>query len=299
MTMILRRYIALGALALLLSSCGSQPAGDTQEYDDYNPADANTQNNSSGDSSDGQSLDCMPNLDGTLESSEFEPVLGVEASYIVSPPGETRQVDLEGEETPTGDRRWDWSYTTESSRDVDIVARDIDDKWYADEFPDDTFVLPLQLSGETEAVYRKTDDQMQLLGLASSEENPDEGQTLLTYEEPVVVYKFPLEAGDEWISTGDVNNGTFEGKPYGGTDTYEVDVRAKGEMKLPNFTFEQVFRIDTKITTNAAAGGTAERRQVSFVAECFGEVARARSRDGVKKPNFDEAAEVRRLGTRQ
>jgi hypothetical protein len=282
-------------LALSVAACGSQPTGETQQYRDYNPADANTQ-----DSPDGQSLDCVPNLDGTLASSEFEPVLGVEARYVVSPPNETRQVDLAGQETPTGDRRWDWSYETSSSRQIQIAAEPIDDQWYADRFPDDAFALPFRLSGSKEGVYRKTDDQMLLLGLVSSEENPSEGKTRLVYREPVVVYKFPLEVGDEWVSKGEVRNGVFEGqKPYSGSDLYEIEVRAKGEMKLPNFTFDEVFRVDTKVTARADAGGTVRRRQVSFLAECFGEVARARSSDGVTKANFEEAAQVRRLGTRR
>ena len=43
-------------------------------------------------------------------------------------------------------------------------------------------------------------------------------------------------------------------------------------------------------------GASVSRRQVSFLFECFGEVARATSRDDEQAVDFTTAAEVRRLG---
>ncbi|MFB6263661.1 MAG: hypothetical protein ABEL76_08580, partial [Bradymonadaceae bacterium] len=75
-------------------------------------------------------------------------------------------------------------------------------------------------------------------------------------------------------------------------------VVASGAMKLPDLTFDQVHRVDTEVVTQPAAGKSTARRQVSFLAECAGEVARATSptlEDGTPPKNFERASEVRRL----
>lgn len=273
-------------IAALLVACSGQPSGEDTDYDPYQRPDA-------------AQLECVPNLDGRVDADELQPALGVEANYIVSPAGETRTVDLKGESKSGKGRLWDWSATNQQDQKLGISAREIDGKWYADSFPNGEFALPIDLSGETEGVYRGTDAKMLLLGVASKKKNPSSGKTLLKYESPVEVYRFPVKKGDKWVSTGKVNDGTLRGAPYAGKDVYRVEVKAVGEMKLPNFTFEQVHRVDTQVTVQPAAGKSVARRQVSFLAECFGEVARATSKDGVTKDNFTTAAEVRRLGTQE
>lgn len=274
----------LAALLALVAGgpfgCGPRPEGEEEDYDPYERPDVGE-------------LDCVPNLDGKVSADELQPALGVAAKYLVSPSGSRRSVDLGGEMN-NGTRIWDWSRERDSDQSAEIVARGIEDAWYADSFPDGDFALPVDLAGSIDGIYRTTDSKMLLLGLASREESPDEGKTLLPYESPVDVYRFPIEEGQQWVSTGEVENGTLRGVTYSGTDTYRVEVPAVGEMQLPDFGFEQVHRVDTQVTVEAP-GGTVQRRQVSFIAECFGEVARATSPDGVTKQNFDEAKEVRRL----
>lgn len=279
------KVLIIFGIYLLGVGCGPQPTGSDTNYDPYERPDA-------------EPLQCVPDLDGEIAADEFEPAIGVAASYLVSPAGQTRSVDLVGQKKE-GKRVWDWSRTRQSDQSLEIAAESIDEKWYAGSFPDGQFSLPVDLSGRTEGIYRKTDSRMFLLGLASRRESPGTGKTLLVYEEPVVVYKFPVKTGRQWVSVGNVNDGTLRGSPYAGRDTYEVKVQAVGEIKLPNFTFEQVHRVDTKVTVQPAAGKSVARRQVSFVAECFGEVARATSEDGVTEKSFEEAAEVRRLGVRR
>jgi hypothetical protein len=60
--------------------------------------------------------------------------------------------------------------------------------------------------------------------------------------------------------------------------------------------FTQVHRISTRVTVQPSSGPAVTRRSVSFVFECFGEVARATSRDGEAASDFRVAQEVRRLG---
>lgn len=271
-------------LALVLvagSACRAQPSGADADYQPFD-----------GGGTDAAALDCMPDLNGKIEADEFSPALGVPVNYLVSPPGKTREIDLEGG-TQGDERVWDWSEEYEDDRSLEIAAEPVGDKWYAEHFPNGEFVLPVDLGGDSEGIYRTTDSQMQLLGLASAEEDP---KTLLPYEDPVVVYRFPVEVGQEWVSVGRVEDGTFQNAPYTGRDTYRIEVSARGTMKLPEVTFDQVHRVDVELVQEPAAGQTTSRRQVSFLAECYGEVARARSQDGVTKRNFETAAEVRRLG---
>lgn len=276
--------VVLAALLALVAGgpvgCGPRPEGEEEDYDPYERPDVGE-------------LECVPNLDGKVSADELQPALGVAAKYLVSPSGSRRSVDLEGEMN-NGTRTWDWSRERDSDQSAEIVARGIEDAWYADSFPNGDFALPVDLAGSIDGIYRTTDSKMLLLGLASREESPDEGKTLLPYESPVDVYRFPIEEGQQWVSVGDVENGKLRGVTYSGKDTYRVEVGAVGEMRLPDFGFEQVHRVDTQVTVEAP-GGTVQRRQVSFIAECFGEVARATSPDGVTKQNFDEAKEVRRL----
>jgi hypothetical protein len=95
---------------------------------------------------------------------------------------------------------------------------------------------------------------------------------------------------------GEVRDATLRGLPHASRDTYEVRVDAAGRLELPDFTFTQVHRVRTRVTLAPAAGVTTTQRQVSFLFECLGEVARATSRPDEAEDDFTVAAEVRRLG---
>jgi hypothetical protein len=133
-------------------------------------------------------------------------------------------------------------------------------------------------------------------GFASAEENGPEGKTLLVYAQPVALYRYPLEVGKTWVTVGQVSNGTLRGLPYAGRDTYTITVESSGRLDLPDLTFTQAMRVKTNVTAEPAVGAPVTRRQTGFVFECFGEVARATSRDGETQDDFTQAAEVRRLG---
>ena len=75
-----------------------------------------------------------------------------------------------------------------------------------------------------------------------------------------------------------------------------LDFDAMGAIDLPQLTFDQVHRVRTKVTVEPAVGATVVRRQVSFFAECFGEVARVTSQNDEPEADFTTAAELRRLG---
>ncbi len=246
-----------------------------------------------------QPLPCLPNLDGQIDANELAPVLGVTATYLVSPAGKERMVDVAGVVDKDGKLTFP-AFAVDYADDgaVGLAASALGGKWYAASFPGltDPFVTPIDVADRTEGVYTHDATGFYLHGVASSTENPAEGKTLLVYTSPVKLYEFPLRPGAAWTSTGEVKNGTFRGLPYAGRDTYDVKVDAAGTLPLPDFTLTQALRVRTLVTVAPAAGMTTTERQVSFLFECLGEAARATSDPNEPNENFTQASEMRRLG---
>ena len=228
-------------------------------------------------------LPCLPNLDGQIDAAELHPATGVAATFLVSPPGTTRPVDLVGRVDAAGKRIWDWSAGAAQDLQASLTATPLQGKWYAASFPAGQFTTPIDAAGTTE-------------GIASKDENPAEGKTLLVYHAPVAVLQFPIKPGAAWTSVGDSTNVIIRGFPDATHDTYDVKVDAVGTLVLPEFTLTQVMRVRTTATVTPSVGVTTSTRQASFLFECFGEVARATSKVNEPNEDFDTAAEIRRLG---
>ncbi len=241
-------------------------------------------------------LDCLPNLDGTIDSHEVKAVLGVPVKYLVSPSGKDRPVDVVGAVDGAGHRLWKMDVDLADDQSITVSASALVGKWYAASFPGGQFVAPFDAAARLEAVYAQDDTALFLLGLASKDPSPTEGKTLLVYTTPIAVFRFPLTPGKSWVSTSVVSNATVRGLPYAGTDTYEVVDDATGELDLVDLKFTQAHRVRTKVTTAPSAGANVVTQQVSFVFECFGEIARATSKQGEPNADFTTAAEVRRFG---
>lgn len=240
-------------------------------------------------------LGCLPNLDGRIERSELAPAFGVPVSVLVSPTGETREVNLAGVDDG-GEIYWDFGSDYASDRITQPVATPIASAWFASSFPGDAFFVAYDPGATIMGVYRIDDAGLYLLGLASAEMDPAEGRTLLVYATPIVVLQLPLVPGASWVSVGEVTNGTLRGLPYAGMDTYTSRVAAEGQLVLPQITFQHAMRVTTQVVVSPAAGAPVTRRQSSFVFECFGEVARMTSLDGETSDDFTTAAEMRRFG---
>lgn len=239
-------------------------------------------------------LSCVPNLDGRIDASELTPALGVPISYLI---GQDRTVDLTGAIDDLNRRVWRLDGSPNDPV-ATLAARAAADQWYADSFPGDAVAVPLDLAGAIDGVYRHDADAgtFTLLGVASTEPDPPAGRTLWAYDAPILLYRFPLEDGDAWTSVANVRDGLVNGLPYAARDTYEVSVDGTGRLVLPDLTFTQALRVRTHVVIQPAVGASVTRRQVSFLFECFGEVARATSADGEQDPDFDTAAELRRVG---
>lgn len=243
-----------------------------------------------------QKLSCVPNLDGVIDASELGPDIGVPLSYLVSPPGTERTVDVAGTVDANGNHHWDMSIDYASDQVAHIEAASISGKWYASSFPSSAFVVPFDAADTTEQILSEDDHALSLLGLASHDPNPSSGKTLLVYQAPVTLLTFPLKPGVKFTSTGTIVNGMLDGLPYAGKDVYSVADDAIGELVLPQVTFSQVHRVRTTVTNEPAVGKTTSQEQVSFYFECFSEVARITSLPNETKANFTTASQVRRLG---
>ncbi len=274
---------ALLASAVALAGCGDNQTHPTPEHEGY------------GDAGD-VPLSCMPNLDGRIDAAEMQATLDVPVSFLVSAAGAKRAVDVAGVVDDAGKRTWDWSDDVASDRTVSLAATTLGGKWYAESFPTGKFVTPMDAGGTLEGVYSEDDKTFWLHGIASAQKDPKGGRTLLVYQPPIALYRFPIEVGASWVSAGQVTNGTIKGLPYAGKDIYEVKDDGTGQLVLHDVTFSQVHRVRTKVTLAPATGASLVTRQVSFLFECFGEVARATSVNGETLDDFTTASEVRRLG---
>ena len=102
-------------------------------------------------------LGCVPNLDGLIEARELEPTIGTPVSFLVSPAGEERTVDLVGVPIGDGDTRWDLGTDFGSDRVARIVALDPTVAWYGGDFPTAEVAVPTDPGGATDALYRLDD----------------------------------------------------------------------------------------------------------------------------------------------
>jgi hypothetical protein len=241
-------------------------------------------------------LTCLPNLDGKITAEEMQAVIGVSATYFVSAEGSAPSVNLQGQDGPDGVKLWDFSARAASDAQVALAAQPLAGKWYADQFPTGDFVVAFDTAGTLEAIYRKDEQRFDLLGLASADPDPPRGRTLMVYQAPIMLYQFPIEVGQQWVASSTVVEATLNGLPYAGRDTYEVSVEAIGDIKLPELTFRKVLMARTRVTLQPSVGVSVTQQQISFLFECYGEVARVTSAPGEQAEFFTQAQSLRRLG---
>lgn len=238
-------------------------------------------------------IGCTPNLDGSLTSGELVAAIGVPARYRLS---FDQSIDPQGQITASGKRLWDWGWSSAGEQALTIAAEDIQGKWYAADFAGGQFTTPFDLEGKLDAVYAKDDKGLWLMGLVSRQPKPASGVTRLRYDPPVLAVKLPLSAGDTWTSVGNVKNGAFNGLPYAGKDTYRYKVAASGGLVLTDLAVDQVLQVAVEVTLEPVVGKASTTRQISFFAECLGEVARAVASGDETAELFTKAAQLRRLG---
>jgi len=226
-------------------------------------------------------LSCVPNLDGVLSRDEMPTLLSTEVDYLIS---RGTAVDLSDDEI-------DLSAEYDGEAKQAVTAEPIAGQWFASDFPADGIVVQLSRIGDTFAILRSTENAISLLGIASELED----HTLLKYQSPIDLYRFPMREGDSWQQESAVL-GTLASVPYNGSDQYRVAVGSRVSVSLPHLRFTSARRVQTSITSDSgAAGVVVTRQQVSLLSECFGEVTRVVSQDNESATNFTTAAELWRF----
>jgi hypothetical protein len=229
---------------------------------------------------------CVPDRDGTITAAELPIAVGVTAPYYS---GTSRTVDLVG-----ASGVWNLSDERPDDTVVEVGPVALGTQWYAASFPEGQFVV--DAGSGLDGVFHQDDQALWLDGTASQEPMPAAGKTLVRYADPIAVLRFPVVDGDSYATTGTIADGTIAGLPFIGTDQLEVDVTGSGRLDLPYVRFSPVLRVRTHVVRAPSTGTpVVGRRTTIFLFECFGEVARAESKQDEANPDFTNAAYLRRF----
>ncbi len=231
---------------------------------------------------------CIPNNDGVIEASEISLQPNVTVNYRINPPGTLVAVDLAGHQTTDG---IEWNFSSMQGQIAQVKTESIEKKWFAAHFPTATFAVGTDAKAEALQVLHVAPKEVQLLGIAS--QKPDE--TLLIYDKPVTILKFPLRVGQSFVSHGTVSDGKFNHLPVATQDTYEVSVDTEGALILQAVRLSRSLRIRIVVTSKTLGGKSVVTRQAQWYHECYGEVARIISQANETAADFSQAVEFRRL----
>ena len=252
---------------------------------------------------------CLPNDDGVVSPEEVVILTGATASYLSNAAGTLVAVDADGIDDPDapGHTIWDFQAGPRELATPLTIESVPADAWYRDYFPADvTYVTPLgPQTPEVLGLFRVWDDRLEMLGLASRTDGP--GHTLLVYDDPVALYRFPLRAPEpgaepqRWGQTVTFRNAVLQGVVQAGQEEYRFTVDRVGRAILPHFTFTSVLRIRLDLTQTFVFGRDGNTRhsvQFFYFTECVGEVARIVGPGVTSGPpaTVTEAQEFRRLG---
>lgn len=238
---------------------------------------------------------CSPNNDGVIDIDELPVVLNAAARVRVA---NDVAVDVDGVDED-GVTVWDLSTPDpETQAQGRLTVEPMLGQWFEGLFPASSIAAPLVPGNSQLGPLVITEDSWELLGAASKDEAPAEGQTRVVYDEPTVLYPFPLQLGATASSSSRASNALLLGIPTAFVDDTEVEVTQQGTLILPDLILENTLRVTVRFARTLLAGDV---QQVShhFVHECLGEVARFTSEavplDEELDENFATAQEVWRL----
>lgn len=240
---------------------------------------------------------CDGDEDGVIEDGEMDAAIGARATYLANAMGTPVDVDVDGQDQD-GVPTWDFTAGPDAVE-ASFTVTDPTGAWWSGTFPDATFASPFYVwSPDILGIFQQDADGLSMLGLASTVEDPADGQTLLVYDPPVLLYRFPLEVGTTWTVETGFSDATLLGVPNQGQETWEFVVERSGTVLLPGMAIEDVLqlRLDTTQTWAVSANGnTWTTIQYYFVRECLGELGRMVSQPNEADPRFSVASEWRRL----
>ena len=235
---------------------------------------------------------CTPNDGGVLTQAQLPMQAGLHASFLIA-----ENVTMPTGGTSQSDGSTDWDFTTALSGDhtVVITTDAIPGQWFSSRYTSATYTSKLSDTQTLLGVYQASADALLLQGVVSPTSASPE--TEVSYSPSAEILAVPMQMGTTWTSTSTVT-GTADGIPAAYTEKYASEVDAHGTLKVPYGTF-QVLRVQTTLTRTT--GTVVQTTQtMTFVAQCFGPVARLTSQtttfpQAVPGPSFTSVAEAWRL----
>jgi hypothetical protein len=222
---------------------------------------------------------CVPNRDGAITADELPIALGATVDYYTSA---NTQVALTGDVV-------DLSQERASDTVIALGPTALGAQWYAASFPNGQFVV--DAGGGLDGIYHQDERALWLDGTASQVDGAN--KTLVVYPTPLPVLRFPVTAGESYSSMVAMT-ATIDGLPFNGSDQLDVDVTAADRLDVPYVQFSPVLRVrETAVRKTGQASVT--KRTTIFLFECFGEVARAESKQDESNPDFTTAEYLRRF----
>jgi hypothetical protein len=226
-----------------------------------------------------------------IEASELPIALGATLAYYA---GTNRTVDLAG-----NGGVFDLSDERPDDMIVALGPIALATQWYADQFPAGQFAV--DAGSGLDGIYHQDDRALWLDGTASQQMMPSAGKTLVRYASPIAVLRFPLVDGESYSTTVAMDAATtIDGLPFVGSDRVDVDVSAGARLDVPYVEFSPILRVRTHVTRTPSTGTpVVSKRSTIFLFECFGEVARAESKQDEAAADFTSAAYLRRFALGQ
>jgi hypothetical protein len=228
---------------------------------------------------------CVPNRDGVITAEELPIALGATLPFYA---GSNRDVSLVAQ-----NGIYDLSMQNPSDTVVAVGPVALSTQWYAASFPMGQFVV--DAGSGLDGVYHQDATALWLDGTASHDEMPAAGKTLVQYDAPIALLRFPLQDGETYSASAAFANTVVDGLPLQGMDAVTVDVTLGARLDVPYVQFSPVLRVRTNVTRTPSTGTPIiNKRTTLFMFECFGEVARAESNPDEPSPDFTTAAYLRR-----
>lgn len=234
---------------------------------------------------------CRGNQDAVIEAGEAPVVVGASLVYLVNAEGSHPAVEIEGTMVG-GARLWDFATELPGDRRVEEEVLDPSRHWFGEHFPEATYASIVAGFEGAVGVYRATEEGIALLGLASVADE----STLITYDTPVFMIRFPLSVGDTWTVEARAT-GQVDWIAFNGIEHYTVTADAAGEVRVPGGTYP-VVRVRTEMERSNAGPLADHRISYAWIAECWGRVAYVGSLSGERDPSFDVAEQYWRLALR-
>lgn len=224
---------------------------------------------------------CIPNRDGMITADELPIALGAKVDYYTST---NTAVNLVAQ-----DSVWDLSQERATDQVIALGPVALATQWYASQFPAGQFVV--DAGSGLDGIYHQDAQALWLDGTASQADGAN--KTLIVYPTPLPVLRFPVTDGEAFTSTV-AFTGTVDGLPFNGSDELDLDVTGTGRLDVPYVQFSPALRVREKAVRKTGTASITKRTTI-FLFECFGEVARADSKQDETSADFTTAAYLRRF----